>query len=111
MLDPCCGSGHFLTEALAALAALRSAEDGLTPADAIIAVLRDNLHGLEIDGRCVQIAAFALALSAWRIGGPATKFPTPHVAWVGAPPPLPKSEFVALANGDNELAAWAGGVA
>jgi hypothetical protein len=87
-LDPCCGSGHFLTEALAAIAALRSAEDGLSPAEAIGATLRDNLHGLEIDGRCVQIAAFAIALTAWRIGGSETPLPTPHVAWVGAPPPL-----------------------
>jgi len=103
LLDPCCGSGHFLTEALAALAALRGAEEGLAPADAVVAALRDNLHGLEIDGRCVQIAAFALALTAWRIGGAETKLPTPHVAWVGAPPPLPKSEFAALANGDADL--------
>jgi len=103
LLDPCCGSGHFLTEALAALAALRDAEEGLSPADAVVAALRDNLHGLEIDGRCVQIAAFALALTAWRIGGAETNLPTPHVAWVGAPPPLPKSEFAALANGDADL--------
>ena len=68
-----------------------------------MAVLRDNLAGLEIDGRCVQIAAFALAITAWRIGGAGTALPTPHVAWVGAPPPLPKAEFAALANGDAEL--------
>lgn len=103
LLDPCCGSGHFLTEALAALAALRGTEEGSAPADAVVAALRDNLHGLEIDGRCVQIAAFALALTAWRIGGAETTLPTPHVAWVGAPPPLPKSEFAALANGDVDL--------
>ena len=103
LLDPCCGSGHFLTEALAALATLRGTEESLSPADAVTAVLHDNLYGLEIDGRCVQIAAFALALAAWRISGPQTKLPTPHVAWVGAPPPLPKSEFIALANGDVEL--------
>ncbi len=103
LLDPCCGSGHFLTEALAALAALRVAEEELSAADAVVAALRDNLHGLEIDGRCVQIAAFALALTAWRIGGAETKLPTPHVAWVGAPPPLSKSEFAALANGDVDL--------
>ncbi len=102
-LDPCCGSGHFLTEALAALVALRGVEEGLSPADAVVAALRDNIHGLEIDGRCVQIAAFALALTAWRIGGAETRLPIPHVAWVGAPPPLPKSEFVALANGDADL--------
>ncbi len=103
VLDPCCGSGHFLTAALAALAALRMAEEALSSADAVVAVLRDNLAGLEIDGRCVQIAAFALAVTAWRIGGPGVALPTPHVAWVGGPPPLPKAEFAALANGDTEL--------
>lgn len=103
VLDPCCGSGHFLTEALAALAALRTAEEGLTPAQSVVAVLRDNLAGLEIDGRCVQIAAFALAVAAWRIGGPGLALPSPHVAWVGAPPPLPRAEFAALANGDADL--------
>lgn len=102
ILDPCCGSGHFLTEALAILAALRQAEERLPPSEAVAAVLQDNLHGLEIDGRCVQIAAFAVALSAWRIGGWRT-LPLPHIAWVGAPPPLPKREFAALAEGDHQL--------
>ena len=101
-LDPCCGSGHFLTEALAILTALRHTEEGLSLGEAVNAVLRDNLHGLEIDGRCVQIAAFAVALTAWRIGGWQV-LPLPHIAWVGAPPPLPKREFVALADGDPEL--------
>ena len=104
VLDPCCGSGHFLTEALAALAALRRADDpALTPAKAVAAVLRDNLAGLELDGRCVQIAAFALALAAWGIAGTAFRPPAPHVAWVGAPPPLPRAEFAALGDGDTEL--------
>ena len=102
MLDPCCGSGHFLTEALSILAALRQTEEGLSCTEAVAAVLRDNLHGLEIDGRCVQIAAFAVALTAWRIGG-WQKLPQPHIAWVGAPPPLPKREFVALADGVTQL--------
>lgn len=102
LLDPCCGSGHFLTEALAILAELRRVEEQLSSSDAVASVLRDNLHGLEIDGRCVQIAAFAVALTAWRIGGWQT-LPLPHIAWVGAPPPLPKREFVALADGNEEL--------
>ncbi len=102
MLDPCCGSGHFLTEALAILVGLRQAEEHLSSADAVAAVLRDNLHGLEIDGRCVQIATFAVGLSSWRIGGWQI-LPLPHIAWVGAPPPLPKKEFVALADEDAEL--------
>ena len=103
VLDPCCGSGHFLTEALAALAALRGTEEVLSPGAAVVAVLHDNLAGLEIDGRCVQIATFALAVTAWRIGGAGVTLPTPHVAWVGGPPPLPKAEFAALADGDTEL--------
>ena len=102
LLDPCCGSGHFLTEALAILTALRHAEEHLPPFDAVVAVLRDNLHGLEIDGRCVQIAAFAVALSAWRIGGWHT-LPLPNIAWVGSPPPLPRGEFIALAQGNAQL--------
>lgn len=102
LLDPCCGSGHFLTEALASLAALRQLEESLSCSDAVSAVLHENLHGLEIDGRCVQIAAFAVALSAWRIGGWKV-LPVPHIAWVGAPPPLPKRDFSALAAGDSEL--------
>jgi hypothetical protein len=102
VLDPCCGSGHFLTEMLAIMAAMRKAEEGLSSANTVGAVLRDNLYGLEIDGRCVQIAAFAVALSAWRIGG-WQSLPLPHIAWVGAPPPVTKNEFVALANGNADL--------
>ncbi|NEJ71116.1 SAM-dependent DNA methyltransferase [Rhizobium phaseoli] len=102
VLDPCCGSGHFLTEMLTILTAFRAEEEDLADAEAIAQVLRDNLFGLELDGRCVQIAAFAVALTAWRIGGWQT-LPLPHIAWVGAPPPLPKAEFLSLANGDTEL--------
>ena len=109
MLDPCCGSGHFLTEALAILAALRQAEESLSSADAVAAALRDNLHGLEIDERCVQIAAFAVALTVWRIGGWQT-LPVPNIAWVGAPPPLPKREFVNMAEEDDHLAAGLGAI-
>lgn len=102
MLDPCCGSGHFLTEGLAILTALRQAQEEISPAEAVDAVLRNNLHGLEIDGRCVQIAAFAVAISAWRIGGWQT-LPVPHIACVGAPPPFTRAEFVSLADDDDEL--------
>jgi hypothetical protein len=69
LLDPCMGSGHFLVFALPILVAFRIAEAGLSSKDALRAVLRDNLFGLEIDPRCTQIAAFNLALAAWRLGG------------------------------------------
>ena len=66
VLDPCCGSGHFLVAAFNLLVPLRMQEEGLSAQDTCDAVLRDNLFGLELDPRCTQIAAFALALAAWR---------------------------------------------
>jgi len=69
VMDPCCGSGHFLVQAFTMLWQMRAEEEGLTPAEAQDAVLRDNLFGLDIDQRCVQIAAFSVALVAWRSGG------------------------------------------
>lgn len=68
-LDPCCGSGHFLVAALLMLAPMRMELEGLPAREAVDAVLHDNLHGLEIDQRCVELAAFALALTAWRYPG------------------------------------------
>jgi hypothetical protein len=66
ILDPCCGSGHFLVALLNHLVPLRMVEEGLSALAACDAVLTDNIHGLELDERCTQIAAFALALAAWR---------------------------------------------
>lgn len=88
ILDPACGSGHFLLycfdllltiyeeawhdeespeseitgktirEDYPTVEALREAVPGL--------ILRHNLHGIEIDPRCAQIAAFALWMQAQR---------------------------------------------
>ena len=69
ILDPSMGSGHFLTFALPILTKMRQEEEGLSLSDAIAAVLGENLFGLELDPRCSQIAAFNLALSAWRLAG------------------------------------------
>ncbi|WP_245541434.1 Eco57I restriction-modification methylase domain-containing protein [Oceanimonas smirnovii] len=66
VIDPCCGSGHFLVAAFLMLVPLRMADEGLNAKQAIDAVLSQNLHGLELDQRCVELAAFALALEAWR---------------------------------------------
>ena len=88
ILDPACGSGHFLLycfdllvtiyeeawadgqsstsegtgqslrEDYATIEVLREAVPGL--------ILRHNLHGIDIDPRCAQIAAFALWMRAQR---------------------------------------------
>ncbi|MBO2640770.1 Eco57I restriction-modification methylase domain-containing protein [Shewanella algae] len=65
-IDPCCGSGHFLVALFLMLVPMRMQLEGLDAKTAIDKVLTDNLHGLELDSRCVEIAAFALALEAWR---------------------------------------------
>jgi hypothetical protein len=100
ILDPCCGSGHFIVALFFVMIAIRQAEENFGVKDACDAVLRDNLHGLEIDERCTQIAAFALALSAWSLpdAGGFRKLPEFHIACSGIAPSVKKSEWVALAR-------------
>jgi hypothetical protein len=86
LLDPCCGSGHFLVAALPMLAALRAAEEGLDAVASVRAVLRDNLCGLDLDGRCVQVAKDALMLVASRLAGAAAPLPRACIACVDLPP-------------------------
>lgn len=90
LLDPCCGSGHFLVAAFLMLVPMRMATEGLNAPQAIDAVLKDNLFGLELDARCVEIAVFALALAAWRFtdenGNPLgvrSQMPSPNIACCG----------------------------
>lgn len=97
LLDPCMGSGHFLVFALPILTALRREDEGLSEVDAILAVLRDNLFGLELDARCTQIAAFNLALAAWRRVGFRT-LPALHLACSGLSLGVTKAEWLKLAE-------------
>ena len=97
VLDPCMGSGHFLVFALPVLAALRAAEESLSSESAIQAVLHDNLFGLEIDPRCTQIAAFNLALTAWRSVGHLI-LPAMHLACSGLSLGVTKVEWLKLAE-------------
>ena len=98
ILDPCCGSGHFLVEGLHLLVRLRMEEESLPVERAIRAVLRDNLHGLEIDPRCAQIAAFSVAFAAWKLAGTVTDLPPLHIACSGFAPHATKDEWIGLAE-------------
>ena len=98
VLDPCCGSGHFLVEAFELLVRLRIEEEGLSARDAARAVLSDNLFGLEIDPRCTQIAAFNLALVAWRVAGGWMRLPPLNIACCGTAPNTSEAEWVRLAD-------------
>lgn len=104
-LDPCCGSGHFLVSALLMLVPMRMADENLTAQEAVDAVLRDNLHGLELDPRCVEIAAFALALTAWTYpnAGGYRKLPELHIACTGLSVGASKAEWKQLGLGKHNL--------
>ena len=101
-LDPCMGSGHFVVFALPILARLRLEEEHLDDAVAVTAVLRDNIHGLELDERCTQIGAFNLALTAWKLAGYQT-LPALHLACSGLAPHATEAEWVALAGENLKL--------
>ncbi len=73
LLDPACGSGHFLVIAFELLfflyqeEARHRGEAGTEPwSDRAIveSILENNLHGIDIDPRAVQIAAATLMLKA-----------------------------------------------
>ena len=98
VLDPCCGSGHFLVETFELLVRLRMAEERVSVEEAIRAVLWDNLFGLEIDPRCTQIAAFNLALAAWRVAGEPIDLPPLNVACTGIAPDESEAEWLQLAE-------------
>lgn len=99
-LDPCMGSGHFVVALFQRLVALRIAEESLPEPDAVAAVIRDNLFGLEIDPRCTQIAAFNLALAAWRRAGH-SRLPAMNLACSGLAPNSKREDWLAI-TGDNE---------
>lgn len=103
VMDPCCGSGHFLVEAFSMLWQMRAEEERIAITDAQDAVLRDNLFGLELDPRCVQIAMFAVALQAWRAGGGWRELPIPNIACSGIPVKASVDQWRALGNGDPKL--------
>jgi hypothetical protein len=102
VMDPCCGSGHFLSVAFDMLRRMRMEEEALSEADAAEAVLCDNLHGIELDPRCVQIAVFSLALAAWRAGG-YRQLPVPKLACSGIPVTGQLEEWTRLVGNDPDL--------
>lgn len=103
LLDPCSGSGHFLVAGFSYLVRLRMHDEGLSREDATRAVLAENIHGLEIDPRCTQIGAFALALAAWKFVGRVVPLPRLNLACSGLPLGVSKAEWVKLAGTNQHL--------
>jgi hypothetical protein len=101
-LDPCMGSGHFPAFVLPILARMRMEEESLPARRAVAAVLRDNLHGLELDPRCAQIGAFNIALTAWKLAG-YQALPPLRVACSGLAPNTREADWLAIARGNQKL--------
>ncbi len=88
VLDPCCGTGHFLVGLLDALVQLHEEEatalgSSLGRDDALDRCLRFNLHGVDIDARAVRVAAATLWLRARQLG---LRRPLPPL-WLAATQP------------------------
>ena len=95
-LDPCMGSGHFVASLFPVFAALRMQEERLTKEQATDKVIAENLHGLELDARCTQIAAFNLALTAWKFCGHYKELPEMNLACSGIAPKGKVEDWVKL---------------
>jgi hypothetical protein len=101
VLDPAVGSGHFLHYAFDLLTVMYE-ESGYDPAEIPSLILENNLFGIDIDPRAVQLAAFTLYLRARAYeqahGAPAlARLPTANLV-VAEPMPGAKQlfeEFVA----------------
>jgi hypothetical protein len=104
-LDPCCGSGHFLVAVFLMLVPMRMELEGLIAREAVDRVLSENIHGLELDQRCVELAAFALALTAWRYprAGGYRGLPELHLACSGISVGVAKEEWKQLGLGKKNL--------
>ncbi|MGL6534994.1 Eco57I restriction-modification methylase domain-containing protein [Aeromonas caviae] len=104
-LDPCCGSGHFLVALFLMLVPMRMHLEGCDANTAIERVITQNLHGLELDGRCIEIAAFALALEAWRFpnAGGYRPLPALQLACSGQDVLAASDEWQQLAKQNPEL--------
>lgn len=105
ILDPCCGSGHFLVAVFLMLVPMRMKEDNLSAQEAVDVVLSENIHGVELDQRCVELAAFALALTAWKYPGTCgyRLLPELNLACSGLSVSIAKEEWKKLGLGKRNL--------
>ena len=69
MIDPACGSGHFLLGAFARLLDHWTRREPATPRRELVQRALDAVHGVDLNPYAVAIARFRLLLAAWRACG------------------------------------------
>jgi hypothetical protein len=67
-------------------------------------VISENLHGLELDPRCTQIAAFNLALTAWKFCGHYKALPEMNLACSGIAPKGKFEDWLKLVSRETDPA-------
>lgn len=81
VIDPTCGSGHFLLGAFDRLvAAWREQAPALDPTTLARRAL-DSVHGVDINPFAVAIARFRMLLAAWRVAGVTTLAQAAGQSW------------------------------
>lgn len=81
VIDPTCGSGHFLLGAFDRLvAAWREQAPALDPTTLARRAL-DSVHGVDINPFAVAIARFRMLLAAWRVAGVSTLAEAAGQSW------------------------------
>ncbi|WP_028829863.1 Eco57I restriction-modification methylase domain-containing protein [Proteocatella sphenisci] len=105
IMDPSCGSGHFLVSIFLTLIPMRMEIEQLSAFEACNRILNENLFGLEIDKRCVEIAVFSIALAAWKYpnAGGYRKLPDIQIAWCGQSLRLKKEEWLDMVKDEPSL--------
>ena len=96
------GSGHFLVFCAAAARSPAYGGRATRAQAAVVAVLKDNIHGLELDERCTQIAAFNVALDRVEACGLSNTAQL-HLACSGLTPSATEAEWLMLAGNDDRL--------
>jgi hypothetical protein len=101
VLDPACGSGHFLLGAYDVLERAW-AHQGVGAADAAARIV-PALWGIDIDPRAVQVAAAAIVLRARRSCGRLASLPRPNVVCARGLPPIPEEVEAGLPQDHRHL--------
>jgi hypothetical protein len=112
LLDPACGSGHFLVRAFDLLVDMYR-EEGREPEREIPhLIIERNLHGIDIDLRAAQIAALALYLKGCALAGPGFRPRRLNLVAADAllPGNEPPAEYLASLRGDREAVAVVKGI-
>ncbi len=68
LIDPCCGSGHFLRAAFDMFVAMyRERHPDMHATQIADRILERHLHGIDLDPRAAQLAVLTLYLRAWEL--------------------------------------------